>query len=82
MARITEKPNPVMFANIQKAFGFRLLPHHGHDAVNAMKAMVDGRARVYILTEIAPALALTLAPPGESAAAGLPTTRALRPPSE
>ena len=45
---ITEKPNPVMFANIEKAFGFRPPPHHGHDAVNAMKAMVDGRAKVLV----------------------------------
>jgi molybdopterin-dependent oxidoreductase alpha subunit len=45
---ITEKPNQVMFANIEKAFGFRPPPHHGHDAVNAMKAMVDGRAKVLI----------------------------------
>jgi molybdopterin-dependent oxidoreductase alpha subunit len=45
---ITEKPNSAMFANVEKAFGFRPPPHHGHDAVNAMKAMVAGQAKVLV----------------------------------
>jgi molybdopterin-dependent oxidoreductase alpha subunit len=45
---ITEKPNPTMFSNVEKAFGFRPPPHHGHDAVNSMKAMVSGHARVLV----------------------------------
>ena len=45
---ITEKPDPVMFANVEKAFGFRPPPNHGHDAVNAMKAMVERRSKVLI----------------------------------
>jgi molybdopterin-dependent oxidoreductase alpha subunit len=45
---ITEKPDPVMFANVEKAFGFRPPPHRGHDAVNAMKAMVERRSKVLI----------------------------------
>jgi molybdopterin-dependent oxidoreductase alpha subunit len=45
---ITEKPNPVMFANVEKAFGFRPPPHHGHDAVNAMRAMVERRSKLLI----------------------------------
>ena len=45
---ITEKLNPVMFANVEKAFGFRPPPNHGHDAVNAMKAMVAGQAKVLV----------------------------------
>jgi molybdopterin-dependent oxidoreductase alpha subunit len=45
---ITEKPNSVMFANVEKAFGFRPPPHHGHDAVNAMRAMVEQRSKVLI----------------------------------
>jgi molybdopterin-dependent oxidoreductase alpha subunit len=45
---ITEKIDPVMFANIEKAFGFRPPPHHGHDAVKAMQAMVDGRSKVLV----------------------------------
>jgi molybdopterin-dependent oxidoreductase alpha subunit len=45
---ITEKPNLAMFANIEKTFGFRPPSHHGHDAVNAMRAIVDERAKVLI----------------------------------
>jgi molybdopterin-dependent oxidoreductase alpha subunit len=45
---ITEKPDPVMFDNVEKAFGFRPPPHHGHDAVKAMQAMVDGKAKVLV----------------------------------
>jgi molybdopterin-dependent oxidoreductase alpha subunit len=45
---ITEKTNEAMFDRVEKAFGFRPPPHHGHDAVNAMKAMVDGRSKVLV----------------------------------
>lgn len=45
---ITEKIDPVMFDNIEKTFGFRPPERHGHDAVDAMKAMVNGDARVLI----------------------------------
>jgi molybdopterin-dependent oxidoreductase alpha subunit len=45
---ITEKPDAAMFDRVEKAFGFRPPPRHGHDAVNAMKAMVDGQAKVLI----------------------------------
>jgi molybdopterin-dependent oxidoreductase alpha subunit len=45
---ITEKPSVVMFERVEKVFGFRPPPHHGHDAVNAMKAMVDGRSKVLV----------------------------------
>jgi molybdopterin-dependent oxidoreductase alpha subunit len=45
---ITEKPNEAMFGRIEKAFGFRPPPRHGHDAVNAMKAMVAGQSRVLV----------------------------------
>jgi molybdopterin-dependent oxidoreductase alpha subunit len=45
---ITEKPNAAMFAGIEKAFGFTPPAQHGHDSVNAMKAMVEGRAKVLI----------------------------------
>ena len=37
-----------MFANVEKAFGFRPPPRHGHDAVNAMQAMVAGQAKVLV----------------------------------
>jgi molybdopterin-dependent oxidoreductase alpha subunit len=45
---ITEKPDLVMFANVEKAFGFRPPPRHGHDAVKAMQAMVAGKAKVLV----------------------------------
>jgi anaerobic selenocysteine-containing dehydrogenase len=45
---ITEKPNPVMFANVEKTFGFRPPPGHGHDAVKAMQAMVAETAKVLV----------------------------------
>ncbi|WMD18964.1 FdhF/YdeP family oxidoreductase [Achromobacter seleniivolatilans] len=45
---ITEKIDPVMFDNIEKTFGFRPPERHGHDAVDAMKAMISGDARVLI----------------------------------
>jgi molybdopterin-dependent oxidoreductase alpha subunit len=45
---ITEKPNPVMFANVEKAFGFRRPPRHGHDAVKAMQAMVAQKTKVLV----------------------------------
>ncbi|MGV2863494.1 FdhF/YdeP family oxidoreductase [Achromobacter sp. AGC39] len=45
---ITEKIDPVMFDNFEKTFGFRPPERHGHDAVDAMKAMVDGSARALI----------------------------------
>ena len=45
---ITEKLDPVMFANVEKAFGFRPPPRHGHDSVKAMQAMVAGKAKVLV----------------------------------
>ncbi|MCD0498412.1 FdhF/YdeP family oxidoreductase [Achromobacter sp. MY14] len=45
---ITEKIDPVMFDNFEKTFGFRPPERHGHDAVDAMKAMVNGEARALI----------------------------------
>ncbi|HTZ70407.1 MAG TPA: FdhF/YdeP family oxidoreductase, partial [Acetobacteraceae bacterium] len=45
---ITEKPSEAMFARIEQAFGFRPPPQHGHDAVNAMKAMVAGQSKVLV----------------------------------
>ncbi len=45
---VTEKPNEAMFDRIEKTFGFRPPPRHGHDAVDAMKAMVEGRSKILI----------------------------------
>jgi molybdopterin-dependent oxidoreductase alpha subunit len=45
---ISERPNPAMFAGIERTFGFAPPTHHGHDAVAAMKAILDGRAKALI----------------------------------
>ncbi|MCB8882999.1 FdhF/YdeP family oxidoreductase [Acidisoma cellulosilytica] len=45
---ITEKVDDVMFGRVETTFGFRPPPHHGHDAVNAMKAMVAGSSKVLV----------------------------------
>ena len=45
---ITEKPDDAMFARIETTFGFKPPALHGHDSVNAMKAMNEGRAKVLI----------------------------------
>ena len=45
---ITEKPSPAMLDGIERAFGFRPPPHHGHDAVAAMQAICEGRSKVLI----------------------------------
>ena len=45
---ITEKPLAAMFEGIERTFGFKPLPHRGHDAVAALQAMIDGRSRALI----------------------------------
>ncbi|HEY2049622.1 MAG TPA: FdhF/YdeP family oxidoreductase [Caulobacteraceae bacterium] len=45
---ITEKPTPELIEGIERAFGFRAPPHHGHDAVAAIQSMADGRSKVLI----------------------------------
>ncbi|MGS1010050.1 FdhF/YdeP family oxidoreductase [Achromobacter anxifer] len=45
---ITEKPSPAFLDRLQAVFGFRPPQGHGHDAVQAMEAMVDGTARALI----------------------------------
>ncbi|HSZ50982.1 MAG TPA: FdhF/YdeP family oxidoreductase [Caulobacteraceae bacterium] len=45
---ITEKPTPELIEGIERAFGFRAPPHHGHDAVEAMQAMAEGRSKVLV----------------------------------
>jgi len=45
---ITEKPPIAMLDGIQRAFGFRPSPEHGHDAVAAMKAIVEGRSKALL----------------------------------
>jgi molybdopterin-dependent oxidoreductase alpha subunit len=45
---ITEKPNPAMFAGIERTFGFSPPTHHGHDAVAAMQAIIEGSSKALI----------------------------------
>lgn len=47
-AGITEKPSPEFLAKLEAEFGFTPPQGHGHDAVQAMEAMVDGTARALI----------------------------------
>ena len=45
---ITEKPNKALNDGIRKRFGFEPPTAHGHDAVEAVKAIRDGRSRVLL----------------------------------
>jgi molybdopterin-dependent oxidoreductase alpha subunit len=42
---ITERPDPGMLERIEATFGFSPPREHGHDAVRAMRAIVEGRAK-------------------------------------
>jgi formate dehydrogenase major subunit len=45
---IDEKPKPVLLDQIEKVFGFEPPRAPGHNVVNAVQAMVYGRAKVFI----------------------------------
>ncbi len=45
---ITEKPTPGMLQRIESTFGFKPPQEHGHDAVRAMQAIIDGRAKALV----------------------------------
>ena len=45
---ITEKPDGALLAGIRKRFGFTPPGAHGHDAVEAVKAICDGRSKALI----------------------------------
>src|ERR1700724_377202 len=45
---IDEKPKPAILDQLKKVFGFDPPRAHGHNVVNAVQAMVDGRAKVFI----------------------------------
>lgn len=45
---ITEKPSAAFLKKLEAVFGFAPPQAHGHDAVSAMQAMIDGRARALI----------------------------------
>ena len=45
---IDEKPKPEFLDQLETVFGFRAAAAHGHDVVDAIQAMLDGRAEVFI----------------------------------
>jgi molybdopterin-dependent oxidoreductase alpha subunit len=45
---ISEKPDTAMLQNIERTFGFTPPSAHGHDAVAAMEAILDGRSKVFV----------------------------------
>ena len=45
---ITEKPSAAFLQKIEEVCGFKPPAHHGHDAVQAMQAMIDGQAKALL----------------------------------
>ena len=45
---ITEKPSPELLAAIERTFGFKPAHDHGHDALAAMQAMIEGGSKAII----------------------------------
>lgn len=45
---ISEKPTAQFLANIEKVFGFVPPQHHGHDALQTMQAMIEGRSKALL----------------------------------
>jgi molybdopterin-dependent oxidoreductase alpha subunit len=45
---IDEKPKPALLDQIEKVFGFKPPRTHGHAVVDAVQAVIDGRAKVFI----------------------------------
>ncbi|ETF02001.1 CbbBc protein [Advenella kashmirensis W13003] len=45
---ITEKPSEAFLQNLEQVYGFIPPKAHGHDAVQAMQAMIDGTSKVLI----------------------------------
>ncbi len=64
---ITEKPSVELLRGIEQTFGFTPPAGHGHDAVAAMQAILDGRSRGLICT--GGNLAVALSDPEACAAA-------------
>src|SRR5258708_28968149 len=60
---VTEKPPAALLAGIERVFGFKPPPAHGHDAIAAMQAIIDGRSKA--LTCLAGNLAVALPDPGQ-----------------
>jgi molybdopterin-dependent oxidoreductase alpha subunit len=44
---IDEKPRPELLDQLKKVFGFEPPQAHGHNVVNAVQSMIDGRAKVF-----------------------------------
>ncbi len=45
---IDEKPRPEFLDQLKKAFGFDPPRAHGHNVVNAVNAMIEGKAKVFV----------------------------------
>jgi molybdopterin-dependent oxidoreductase alpha subunit len=45
---ITEKPSAELLSAIERTFGFQPAQEHGHDALAAMQAMIEGRSKALI----------------------------------
>src|SRR5271154_7016715 len=45
---IDEKPSAELLGQIEKVFGFRPPRAHGHSVIDAVQAMIDGRAKVFV----------------------------------
>jgi molybdopterin-dependent oxidoreductase alpha subunit len=45
---IDEKPKPELLEQIEKVFGFKPPHEHGHAVIDALHAMIDGRAKMFI----------------------------------
>src|SRR6202021_3137911 len=45
---IDEKPKPELLDQIERVFGFKPPRAHGHTVIDAVQAMIEGRAKVFI----------------------------------
>jgi molybdopterin-dependent oxidoreductase alpha subunit len=45
---IDEKPKPELLDQIERVFGFKPPRAHGHTVIDAVQAMIDGRAKVFV----------------------------------
>ncbi|NUA31111.1 FdhF/YdeP family oxidoreductase [Cupriavidus basilensis] len=61
---ITEKPSEDFLKRLEGVFGFQLPREHGHDAVNAMEAMIHGASKALIC--LGGNFAVALPDPGQS----------------
>jgi molybdopterin-dependent oxidoreductase alpha subunit len=64
---ISERPSAALLDGIERTFGFKPPRAHGHDAVSAMQAIIDGRSKV--LVSMGGNLAIALPHPAQCYAA-------------